>query len=290
MEIFNALMRIVYGNDKYTVSSKGEGVYKQCTKNKKVPCQQEAMVLKTFSANYENYDKYKIIISDVDVRLLSLLDPEKDEALVQSIIALLNTAVCDDDGTKQIGDDQDFQITATDRVSKWKLANEQLEISLSHFLLDVYLYILNNCKDNTVGEATYKEWCPKTDGDDTRRPFVKGPDASNIKSIIKVNRYINEPKNNPPPLPIKPPAKKPVFTESKSAIKVRYGEIIGEVREMVCSADKLLSINPGQAMSLYENAYNLIMSSDYQDEVMLNSINHRLTQTRTGVGDLVTVG
>ncbi len=189
-EIFNALMNIAYGSNQYEVSHHGEGVYKQCRKNKKIPCQKEAAVIRVFNAKYDDYEQYKMMINDVNKKLLPLLDPEKDDILVRSVIALIVTAVCDDDGTEQIDKTMEFQISQTHRKNKYHLANDKLDVSLPHLLLAVFQYILNNCPDNTVGQATYEYWCPKEQGteNNTQRPLKRGPDISVVKYAPRVFR------------------------------------------------------------------------------------------------------
>jgi hypothetical protein len=110
-EVFNALMRVVYGDDTYSVSSHGEGVFKQCVKTKKVPCQHDT-ILKDFNLKFDTAEGYKALIADVERKLLPLLDTEKDESLVRSIVALLATAVCDSGGTKLFDESHEFPISA----------------------------------------------------------------------------------------------------------------------------------------------------------------------------------
>jgi hypothetical protein len=188
-EVFNALMQVVYGNDSYSVSSHGEGVFKQCVKTKKVPCQHDT-ILKNFNLKFDTAEGCKALIVDVEKKLLPLLDTEKDESLLRSIIALLATAVCDSSDTKLFDESHEFQISEIHKRSIWKLVNEEQQISLPHFILDVYRYILNECSDNTVGNATYEEWCPRAEGaaQNSQRPFVKGPDTDVIRKTHSVYR------------------------------------------------------------------------------------------------------
>lgn len=189
-EVFNALMRIVYGDDNYSVSSHGEGVYKSCRRYKKIPCQQQASVLKSFNAKYELHEQYKMLLDNFSRKLIALLDITKDEELVKSLILLIASAVCDDDQTTQIDSKKEFQITAMQKAKKWKIVNEVTEISLPHFLLDVYHYILNTVQDNRIGQATYEEWCPRAEGapNNAPRPLVNGLNISTIKRSIIVTR------------------------------------------------------------------------------------------------------
>ena len=115
VDIFNALMQIVYGNSSYSEKSNNINPYKQCQKKQKVPCQ-EATVLEEFEKRYHDCEQYKKIIDDVNTNLLSLLDSGKDERLVHSIIALIATAVGDDSVLEQV-DKASFRSTDLQKAS-----------------------------------------------------------------------------------------------------------------------------------------------------------------------------
>lgn len=193
VDVFNALMRIVYGNSNFSEKSNNINSYKQCRRKQKVPCQ-EATVLEKFEKQYHDCKQYKKIIDDVTVNLLSLLDANKDEQLVHSIVALIATSVEGNGMLEQVDKAEKFKISPTETVDKLQLTNEQLSICLPYFLLDVYKYVLTHCPNNMIGHETYEAWCPRVPGveSNSQRPLRHGPDLSFVKYIPKVYRNVEE--------------------------------------------------------------------------------------------------
>jgi hypothetical protein len=192
-DVFNALMRVVYDSDSMSFDKNQAKSCKQC-KNKQVPCQ-EATTLKDFNAKYDIYESFKQIVTNVADNLLTILDPQKDVELVKQIIVMIDTAITDVSGTKQVSDDVAFSVSTTEKAKKYQLLNTVTEINLPCFLLSVLHFVLNerdandNLRDQRTGQATYDLWCPAPKGQPrgTERPFTATIDTSKI-SIKKVDR------------------------------------------------------------------------------------------------------
>ena len=254
-EIFNALMRIVFGDKNYAIPSNQVGRFKSCSTTQKIPCQNNKDALKSFNQSYDSYTGYTQLIHRVCTELLPLLNPEKDVILVKSLIALLHTAVCDENNTPLFDGNYEFQVMPDGKKeSLWKLRNCIETISLPHFLLDIYRYILNNCKDNRIGRRTYEEWCPAKYNakKGSIRPFTAGPDLNVVKSCFTVVNDCSDISRSEQQNIEKDPVEMPEddFWDNKklspelfqtTTEKIKNIKQMSVIRELICDNTRLLT-------------------------------------------------
>lgn len=88
-------------------------------------------------------------------------DTHKDFFLVKALLELL-----DADGTID-GDTRFYAERSGRTITKDELL-EQSTICLESFLLGLWHYCIVDVKKNSIGQATYNEWCPPTEGNNER--------------------------------------------------------------------------------------------------------------------------
>lgn len=89
---------------------------------------------------------------------------KKDEYLVKALVEVLN-------GDDEIDDDQPLYVLEDGRSLTKKEVCTTREICLQSFLLGLWHYVLTKRETNTVGKATYNDWCPPKEG--ARREYEK---------------------------------------------------------------------------------------------------------------------
>lgn len=82
---------------------------------------------------------------------------EKDIRLVKALLELI-------DADQSIDSDQIFYVREDGSALTKASLRSETNIYLPSFLLGVWHFVLVNRKDNTVGRATYDEWCPPNGG------------------------------------------------------------------------------------------------------------------------------
>ena len=88
-------------------------------------------------------------------------DTHKDVFLVKALLELL-----DADGTID-GDTKFYTEKSGETITKDELLG-QSTICLESFLLGLWHYCIVEVKKNSIGQETYKEWCPPTEGNNER--------------------------------------------------------------------------------------------------------------------------
>ena len=88
-------------------------------------------------------------------------DTHKDVFLVKALLELL-----DADGTID-GDTKFYAEKSGETITKDELLG-QSTICLESFLLGLWHYCIVEVKKNSIGQETYKEWCPPTEGNNER--------------------------------------------------------------------------------------------------------------------------
>ncbi|MDY3728740.1 MAG: hypothetical protein SO015_11400 [Wujia sp.] len=88
-------------------------------------------------------------------------DTHKDVFLVKALLELL-----DADGTID-GDTKFYAEKSGETITKDELLG-QSTICLELFLLGLWHYCIVEVKKNSIGQETYKEWCPPTEGNNER--------------------------------------------------------------------------------------------------------------------------
>ena len=104
---------------------------------------------------------YKSALKEMTAFVCNYLDlgeaVGKATLLVKALIDLIQQ-------DETIGASEDFYISAEGQKIKKTALGGLKEVYLPAFLLGVWHYAVVNRKDNTVGRATYDEWCPSTGG------------------------------------------------------------------------------------------------------------------------------
>ena len=103
---------------------------------------------------------------------------ERIDWLIYALLDLL-------DSDKEIKDEQLFFISPDTVITK-KALLELDELNSSQFLLGVFLFVLTEINDNTVGEKTYNEWCPASNIEHSRHGY-----QANIGDELKRNLIID---------------------------------------------------------------------------------------------------
>lgn len=86
----------------------------------------------------------------------------KDEYLVKALLELL-------DADKEISNDTEFYANKDGTtITKEELLSPDTEICFEAFLLGLWHYCIVCIKKNTIGQTTYGEWCPPTEGNNER--------------------------------------------------------------------------------------------------------------------------
>ncbi|MDE6789625.1 MAG: hypothetical protein K2J47_09965 [Ruminococcus sp.] len=91
-------------------------------------------------------------------------DNNQDEWLVYAILELIENDVT-------IDDEQPFYIGNSNAMTTKRYLLSVDRIDLPAFLLGIFLFVLTEIKDNTVGKETYESWCPVTGEKHDRRIF-----------------------------------------------------------------------------------------------------------------------
>ena len=115
------------------------------------------------TAVYERHirDHYATLLQAMNNFTNTFLDVgksrEKDIWLIKALLELI-------DADQSIDDEQIFYVgDGSSALTKATLRNVT-EISLQTFLLGVWYFILINRRDNTIGKATFENWCPAKGG------------------------------------------------------------------------------------------------------------------------------
>lgn len=91
--------------------------------------------------------------------------PRKKEQKL--VIALLDLIEQDE----EILPEQIFRVCPDGKTISKRDMSEMIVVNIPSFLLGVLFYTLTEIKDNTVGQDTYNEWCPKVDVNHDRRYY-----------------------------------------------------------------------------------------------------------------------
>lgn len=103
---------------------------------------------------------------------------ERTEWLIYALLELL-------DIDKTINDAQPFYISSDKTITKKALLKLE-EINSSQFLLSIFIFVLTEIEDNTVGKRTYSEWCPASNIEHSRHGY-----QANIGDELKRNLIID---------------------------------------------------------------------------------------------------
>lgn len=184
-QLFEALQKVVLGNS-YQMSSSVDP-YKKCYKYIKFPCQSEEDKVIDFCSSIKNGGLG--LYRDEVVNLVALLDESKKESLVKAILELICNSVDQTTNKPQIPPEEQFLIDTKTYVSKSDLFNVE-HICLPLFLMSVYAYILDKCKDNQIGKETIKQWYTSK-GKNQKNQFC-GYNGSSLTKKIIVTSEISE--------------------------------------------------------------------------------------------------
>lgn len=86
----------------------------------------------------------------------------KDEYLVKALLELL-------DADRAIPADTEFYASSDGTaITKKELLSPDIKLNFEAFLLGLWHYCIVRIKKNTIGQKTYDEWCPPTEGNNER--------------------------------------------------------------------------------------------------------------------------
>jgi len=166
-DVFEALVSIALvgvlrsgDNDNY---KSAVGAYKSCNTKKsgRIPISDQANV-NTFDSAIKN--DYKEPLKAMNAFVDKFINVEgKGIWLIKALLELISV----DENT----DNAEFYISQDGQATKKIALGGIDDYCLPAFLLGVWHYIVKNVPDNSVGKATYDEWCKPGESRNTRQPF-----------------------------------------------------------------------------------------------------------------------
>lgn len=152
--------------------------YKACNQSKigLLPIRQQANIT-TFNNRIKN--DYQVPLKAMTALIEQYIDVDsKAEWLIKALLELLSKdeSIC--------GTDALFVCEEGSFVTKSELCT-LTTVCLPAFLLGIWHYIIINRTDNSIGKATYDDWCKPGKSKNTRQPF-KSDIGESIKQVITV--------------------------------------------------------------------------------------------------------
>ena len=188
-QLFEALQRVVLGSSYQLFSTLDP--YKKCYRYIKIPCQSEEDKVIAFCSSVKK-GGLGLYRGEV-VKLIALLDDSKKESLVKAIIELICNSVDQTTNKSQIPSEEQFLIDTNIYITKSDLFNVE-HINLPLFLMSVYAYILDKCKDNLIGKKTIKQWF-HDNGKYQKKQFC-GYSGTSLTKTITVTSEISDSNND----------------------------------------------------------------------------------------------
>ena len=182
-DVFEALVKVALigcsrsdDNDNY---KSAVGAYKSCNTKKsgRIPISEQANI-STFDSTVKN--DYKVLLAAMNAFVDKYINSEgKGVWLVKALLELISA----DKNT----DGAEFYISQDSLPMKKAALGGIDEYCLASLLLGVWHYIVKNVPDNSVGKATYDEWCKPGKSQNTREDFKSNiGDALSDRKIVLI--------------------------------------------------------------------------------------------------------